>query len=124
MAIATENPRALSFVLTELDRTLSRDVVTIASGQGKLQAGTVLGKLTSGGKYVKSPATGSDGSQTAIAVLAYPVDATSADVTDAVVVANDAEVKNLMLIYDSTVDDNTKKAAKQTQLRAVGIKAR
>ncbi|MDI7864305.1 head decoration protein [Rhizobiaceae bacterium n13] len=121
--IATETPRDLGFLLTELPGTLSRDVVTIASGSGKLEPGTLLAKLTAGGKYVPSPATGADGSQTAIAVLAYAVDASSAD-AEAVVVANDAEVKKPMLIYDASVDDDTKRNAKLTQLRALNIKAR
>lgn len=123
MSIATEGPRDLGFVLSEQAGRLSRDVVTIASGSGKLEPGTLLAKVTASGKYVPSPATGADGSQTAIAVLAYAVDATSADV-DAVVIANDAEVKSPMLIFHSTVDDATKRAAKLTQLRAVNIKAR
>jgi hypothetical protein len=123
MAAAVEGPRDLAFVLTELDGTLSRDAVTVASGSGKLEPGTLLAKVTASGKYAPSPATGSDGTQTAIAVLAYGVDATSADV-DAVIVANDAEVKAPMLIFHSSVDDGTKRAAKLTQLRAVNIKAR
>ncbi|MBP2560842.1 hypothetical protein J2857_003611 [Neorhizobium galegae] len=123
MAAATEGPRDLGFILTELPGTLSRDVVTIASGSGKLDPGTLLAKLAATSKYVPSPATGADGSQTAIAVLAYGVDATSADV-DAVVVANDAEVKDPMLVFHSSVDDDTKRNAKLTQLRAVNIKAR
>ncbi len=54
--------------------------VVIASGAGKLVRGTVLGKITTGGKYKKVDSTSSDGSQTAKAILKYPVDATSADV--------------------------------------------
>ncbi len=123
MVTAIENPRALAFILSESGGYLSRDTVTIASGAGKLNAGTVLGKLTSGGKYVVSPDTGADGSQVAIAVLPYPGDPTSADVA-AVVIANDAEVKNPMLIFDASVSDSTKRNAKLTQLRAVNIKAR
>ena len=123
MAIATETPRPLAFVLTELPGNLSRDEVTIVSGAGKLAAGSVLGKITASSKYTFSPDTGADGSQTAIAILAYPVDATSADV-QAVIVANDAEVKDPMLIFAASVNDGTKRNTKLTQLRAVGIKAR
>lgn len=54
--------------------------VTIVSGAGKLLRGTVLGKITEGGKYQTVDSTKTDGSQTAKAILAYPVDATSADV--------------------------------------------
>jgi hypothetical protein len=54
--------------------------VVVASGAGKLARGTVLGQITTGGKYKKVDSANTDGSQTAKAVLAYPVDATSADV--------------------------------------------
>lgn len=52
--------------------------VTIATGQN-LVRGTVLGKITSGGKYVKSLSASSDGSQTPDAILLEDCDATSAD---------------------------------------------
>jgi hypothetical protein len=78
------------------------------------------------GKYVASPAAitaGKVGAETAVAVLGYEVDATSADVS-VVAVTNDAEVKQPMLVFDASVDDSTKIAAKIAQLRLVKIKAR
>lgn len=124
--IITETPRDLGFLLSEGPRTLSRETVVIASGAGKLRAGTVLGKVTATNKYVASPAAqvaGKEGAESASAILGYEVDATSSDVT-AVVITNDAEVKRPMLIFDASVDDATKQTAKLTQLRAVTIKAR
>ncbi len=59
--------------------------ITVASGEGVLAAGTVLGRLTSG-KYAAYDDTANDGSQTAVAVLAHPIDATSADVATAAIV--------------------------------------
>ena len=53
--------------------------VTVASGAGVLQAGTVLGKVTASGKYVAYDNTALDGSETAVAILADKVDATSSD---------------------------------------------
>lgn len=53
---------------------------TIASGQGVLLRGTALGKITTGGKWVKSASASSDGSQIIRAILLHDVDATSADV--------------------------------------------
>jgi hypothetical protein len=122
--MVTETARNLAFLLTELPGTLSRDTITVASGSGKLKAGTALAKVTATSKYVPAVATGADGSQTAIAVLAYGVDATSADITDAVIIGNDAEVKNQLLVFHSSVDDDTKRNAKLSQLLAVNIKAR
>lgn len=122
----TETPRDLAFVLSEANGMLSREPITVASGSGIVKAGTLLGKVTASSKYVPSPnasTVGKEGAETATAILAYEVDATSADVAT-VGITNDAEVKKPMLIYDSTVDDDTKKAAKLTQLRTVTIKAR
>ena len=122
----TENPRDLAFLLSEANGYQSREVLTIASGAGVLKAGTVLGKITASGKYIASPNTavvGKEGAETAVAVLGYEVDATSADV-QAVCITNDAEVKTLMLVFDSSVNDATKRAAKNTQLRSNKIKAR
>lgn len=53
---------------------------TIVSGAGVLAAGTVLGKITSGGKFKTALDASSDGSETPAAILAVDVDATSADV--------------------------------------------
>lgn len=126
METFTENARPLAFLLSEANGFLSRDTVIIASGAGKLEAGTVLGQVTTSKKHVVSPnaeVVGSEGAETAVAVLAYPVDATDADV-EAVVVNKDAEAKIPMLIFHASVNDNTKRNAKLTQLRSVGIKAR
>lgn len=120
MTVFNENRYAGEFLLSEANGNRSRDVVTVASGAGVIAPGTVLGKLTTGGKYVPSPATGSDGSQTAVAVAFYGCDATSADQKIAIV-ARDAEVNSNILSYASSVDDAAKKAAKATQLAAVGI---
>lgn len=121
--MAKENPRKLAFLLSEAPGKLSRDVVTIASGSGKLDAGTVIGVVTATSKHTVSPNTGADGSQIGSAVLAEPVDATSTDV-QALAITDLAEVKSSMLILHSTVNDATKRAAKIAQLRGSKIKAR
>jgi opacity protein-like surface antigen len=67
MIVLDENPHDGNFILSEDDEgRLSRDNVIIASGAGSLQPGTVLGKLTASGKFVPSPATAADGSETAV----------------------------------------------------------
>jgi hypothetical protein len=126
MDMKIEQARNLAFILTEANGLRSRETVTIASGEGVLEPGTLLGEVTATEKYVASPnaeTVGKEGAETASAVLAYRVDATSADAT-AVIVSNDAEVKAPMLVYHASVDDEAKKTAKQTQLRSVGIKPR
>ena len=129
MDMKTEGARNLAFVLSEGNGSISRDVVTIVQGAGKLEPGTVLGRFTGGaneGKYTPSINVAADpdvGQQVAVAVLAYGVDATSDD-AEAVVIARHAEVKIGMLFYHSSVDDATKRAAKVAQLAAVDIIAR
>lgn len=54
--------------------------VTVAQAAGALVRGTILGKLTSGGKVVKQNTAASDGSENDYAVLAEDVDATAGDV--------------------------------------------
>lgn len=121
-----EGPRALAFLLSEGNGQISREVVTIASGAGVLEPGTLLGQITASKKYSGSPnalVVGKEGAETATAVLAYGVDATSADV-EAVIIKRVAEVKTPMLVFDASVNDSTKRAAKLTQLAAATIIAR
>lgn len=80
MTVKTEPLGTGAHLLSESDGFLSRETVTIASGAGALVAGTVLGKITTGGKYVAYDNAASDGSQVAAGVLFAAVDATSADV--------------------------------------------
>lgn len=119
-------PLALAFLLSEASGKRSLDTLTIVSGEGVLEPGTVLGKVTASGKYAASPNAavgGKEGAEAASAILCYRVDATDADV-EAVLVTSDAEVKSPMLLFEASVDDTPKELAKLEQLRAVGIKAR
>lgn len=119
-------PRNLSFLLSEARGGLSRDIVTIAAGEGVLEPGSVLGEVTASGLYVFSPAAeteGKEGAETASAVLAYRVDATDAD-AQAVAITNVAEVKAEELLFEATVSTDTAVATKLEQLRAQTIKAR
>lgn len=60
--------------------TLQSDSIVLATGQN-LSRGTVLGKITASGKYVKSLSDATDGSETPDAVLSEDCDATAADTT-------------------------------------------
>lgn len=119
----TEGRHTGEFLLSESNFHRSRDNIVIVSGAGVLAPGTVLGKITASGKYKPSTATGSDGAETASAVLFRAVDATSADVPVAAI-TRDAEIKAFALAYDATVNDDTKKLAKRTQIAAVGLISR
>jgi hypothetical protein len=54
--------------------------VIVASGAGKLGAGSLLGKITASKKYALCNAAATNGSQIADLVLAEDIDATSTDV--------------------------------------------
>jgi hypothetical protein len=121
MPVITEKARyAGDFLMSEGPNHYSREAIIIASGAGKVVPGTILGKITASGKYVPSPATGADGSQTGVAIALYDVDATSADAKVAAIVRL-AEVNKNSLVYEATVNDTTKKAAKLAQLVTAGI---
>lgn len=99
---------------------------TIADGSPDFVAGDAftITVAAGSGKYTPAPAAAAaNGSNVAVAINLYEVDATSADVKVAAIV-RDAEVNNNILTYEATVDDATKKGVKHTQLAAVGIIAR
>ncbi|PWE32773.1 head decoration protein [Maritimibacter sp. 55A14] len=120
MTTLTEGNTGGDFLLFEEDGHYSRDEVTIAAG-ADLVPGTVLGKITASGKYVRSVETAVDGSETAVAVLLTPAAAASADVTDAIAIAREARVRRGGLVWDATYDNATKRDAAVAALKAVGI---
>jgi hypothetical protein len=126
MENATMQTRALSFLLSEAAGRRSRSLVTIANGEGKLAAGTVLGKVTASGEFVASPdaeVVGKEGAETGLCILAYGVDATDQAV-EVTVIDRDAEAKLPMLTFHASVNDQTKTDAKVAQLEAVGLRVR
>ncbi|KZL10708.1 head decoration protein [Pseudovibrio sp. Ad26] len=112
--------RDWSFLLSEASGNRSRESITMASGNSVVLAGTVIGEVTATEKFKPSPATGSDGSQVAKAILGQTVDTSGGDV-DAVIVRRDAEVKKDLIVFDDSVNDDTKRAAKFEQLAASGV---
>ena len=123
MPVLTEPPSMGDVLKYEVNPNYTREVIPLQLGLS-YPAGSVLGRITASGKYTLSPATGADGSQTAVAVLIYPVNATLADAVGIVVTRGPAIVSRAALAYEATVNDAAKIAAKITQLAAVGIIAR
>lgn len=70
--------------------------------------GSVLGKITTGGKYKLATSGGTDGAQTAVAVLIHAVDATLADARGIVVARGPAIISRAELAYDASVNDSAK----------------
>lgn len=98
MALSTETTHAGEFILSEANRTLSRETITVISGQ-TLAAGDVVGKITASSKYTAYDDAAGDGSEVAAGILFDAVDASSADKTG-VIVARLAEVKASDLGWD------------------------
>ena len=122
MTTLTESTHAGEFIVSEANGTLSREVVTVASGSGVIPAGMVLGKITVGGKYKPYDDDNADGSEVADAIAYDGVDATSAD-QSVVVVFRDAEVKLSALQWAAT-NDATDKTNGLADLAAKNIIAR
>ncbi len=123
MPVLTQPPSMGDVLKYEVNPNYTREVITLLAGM-PYPVGSVLGKITASGKYTLSPATGSDGAETATAVLLYAVDATLADATGIVVARGPAIVSRAGLAFDASVDDAAKITAKLTQLASAGIIAR
>lgn len=91
MAVLTQPPGMGDVLKYELNPNYCREVVTLLAGTD-YPVGAVPGKITANGKYMLSAATGSDGTETAAAVLLYPVDATLADACGIIVARGPAIV--------------------------------
>jgi len=123
MPTLTMAPTLGDLLKYEMNGNYSRETVTLKSGTN-YALGSVLGKITASGKYRLSPnaqVVGDEGAETAVAVLLEAVDATATDKTGLVVARGPAILSKAALVFDASVDDNTKKAAKDTQLSAAGI---
>lgn len=109
--------RPTACILSEAAGHRSRDNIVIEAGSGVIAPNTVLAAAEAG-KY--RPAAAAD---TAVAIALYGCDATDADAKIAGL-TRDAEVNRHTLVYAATVNTDLLRAAKNTQLKAVGIIAR
>lgn len=123
MPVLTEPPSMGDVLKYEVNPNYTREVITLLAGM-PYPVGAVLGRITASGKYKLATSGGTDGAQTATAVLLYAVDATLADAVGIVVARGPAIVSRAALAYDATVDDAAKITTKIGQLAAVGIVAR
>jgi len=123
MTVLTQPPSMGDVLKYEVNPNYTRDTITLLSGMA-YPVGSVLGRITLSGKYALASDGGTDGAQTAAAVLLYPVDATLADAIGVVVTRGPAIVSRAGLAYDATVNDAAKITTKITELAALGIIAR
>lgn len=120
MPVLTQPPGMGDVLKYELNPNFTRETITLLAGTA-YPVGAVLGRITAGGKYKLATSGGTDGAQTATAVLLYAADASSADATGLVVLRGPAIVSKAALVFDTTVDDAAKTATKHGQLAAIGI---
>jgi hypothetical protein len=120
MSVLTQPPSMGDVLKYELNPNFTRETITLLAGAA-YPVGAVLGRITASGKYKLATSGGTDGAQTAAAVLLYAADATSADAAGLVIVRGPAIVSKSALVFDATVDDAAKIATKHGQLAALGI---
>lgn len=123
--IATDTPRFTNVVKAELFPEIAycRAVVTVNDAAATLKVGTVLGKVTVGGKYKVAVETADDGSKVADAiVIQETVVPATTDTKVVVLLKGPAAVSKGGLILDATYDNDTKKKVVYASLEAKGIK--
>lgn len=79
--------------------------VTVVSGAGVLARGTVLGQITSGGKYKTALGASSDGSEDPRLILGEDVDASSGDVSAKAYCSGDFDQSKLIFGAGVTAAD-------------------
>ena len=120
MTVLTQPPTMGDVLKYELNPNFTRETVTLLAGTA-YPVGAVLGRITANGKYKLATSGGSDGAQTAAAILLYAVDATTADATATILARGPSIVSKAALVFDATIDDAAKIATKHGQLAALGI---
>lgn len=120
MTTLTEGKHAGGFLVWEVLRDYTRETITIASGAGKLAPGTVLGKITTGGKYTGLVPAATNGSQNAAGILWAGVDATDADTSGVVILRGPAIVNRHEIVWPEGATEAQITAA-TTALAALGI---
>lgn len=107
MTILTEGARKAEFMISEANDWRSRDEITVTvPANTTLEAGTVLGKITSSGKFVRHAAGASDGSEDEAGILFANLvnDTGSAVDFEATNLSRDAEVRGSDLTYEDGAD--------------------
>ena len=122
MPVMTQTKYLGDVLKYEAPNLYSREAAVVAAGQN-LAIGTVLGCKTADGKLHALAPAASDGTETAIGVLATDTDATLIDREDALLIARHAIVARNGLIWPAGITA-PQKAAATAQLTALGILVR
>ena len=125
MVTKTEALHTGGFLASQANGTRSRETATVKSGEN-LKAGEIVqddgaGKLIAADGLLN---TANDVQTEVIGVLFAAIDASAADVENAVYVARDAEVVDADLTYPTESTAGGEKAATKASLAKLGIIAR
>jgi hypothetical protein len=120
MTVLSETQHAGGFLVWEVLRDFTRETVTLAAGSGKLLPGTVLGKVTTGGKYTALAPGATNGSQNAAGVLWAAADASDADRPAVVIVRGPAILNRSELTLPDGITE-AQMTSLTTALMALGI---
>jgi hypothetical protein len=124
MAPVVKRLGKFGFLSSEANGYRSREEVTVEApgADVTLEAGTVMGRITSSGKYVRvdPDVSPTDGSETAAGILCEEV--TGAADVQATVIVRDAEVVLSKLIFSAASPSNA--TDETAELASVGIIAR
>lgn len=116
MPPVAEGMRAAEFLVSEANGFRSREVVTV-TGATALEPGTILGRVTGSGSYVRQDTAAGDGSEVHAAILLAAYEGTE---TTHTVIIRDAEVNKAHLIYEDSASAGEITAADEA-LAALGI---
>lgn len=111
------------FVQSEANGTQSREQILLYRG-ARVEAATVMGKITASGLWKPLDLAASDGSEVAAGILWSTRDALAgADTRRSVAMVRDCDVNGKELIWPAGITVNQRKAA-ETQLAASGVLVR
>ena len=120
MTVLSETQHAGGFLVWEVLRDYTRERVILAAGSGKLLPGTVVGKITTGGKYTALTLGATNGSQNAAGILWAAADASDADRPAVVIVRGPAILNRSELILPDGITE-AQMTSLTTALLALGI---
>lgn len=127
VTVYTEGAYTSDWLKREEDSLYSRDQVTLVSGSNAAgtvtKSGTILGKITTGGKYKPHTLGAGDGSAVVAGILLNDVDASAAD-KRVVIISRDAIAMQYGLTYGSDVTTSGNRATVNGQLATLGIVVR
>jgi hypothetical protein len=126
MPTLTAPPTLGDLLKFECNPSYCREIVPLKAGIA-YPLGAVLGRITASGEYRLSPAAevvGDEGAEVAVAVLLEAVDATNASTTGLIAARGPIILADGALVFDASVDQPAERAAKITQLAALGLVAR